>query len=294
MSATVGLAPRGREGTFDVEGRHNVVWKWKVNTGDRTKDEAHVVYTIMPTISVTLGMAHPSLTGHYLKTMAARQSSDDGEQWEVTGTFSQYDPTLTGGANPLDAAPKWVMRSNTRQIPLDVDATGAAIRNSAGQRFTQPVTRDFNEPLVVVTRNEVMPDVEAIGALDQTINSGVFLGVFPAKTCRFVGWEIAAVNTHPAVGTYRTVQYTFAVKYDTWQVRILDQGTARLVGGKRRPIYADESTKATIKSDPTMLDGSGGVLGDSADPVYLPFDVYEEADFDLFGFGPEPEPEPEP
>lgn len=288
MPIDVNPMREGRAATFDVEGRHSIQRKWVVETGDPGVDEQDV-YDAMVAEGFPLGVAHPSIVGHYLKSYSIKESADDCTQWEVVGTYSQYDPAITGGTNPLAAKAQWTIRSNMRQVPVLVDANGDRVVNSAGEAFTQPATREFNEPVLVVTRNQaaIGPALIAmIASLDNKVNAGPFLGVFPPKTCRFVGWDIATNETHPIAGEYVTVQYQFKVKYDTWTIKLVDHGRNQLIGGKRKPIYTKDKT--AIKSETTLLDGAGRVLGDDLPAVELAFEFYESADFETFGFTPAP------
>ncbi|WP_145952325.1 hypothetical protein [Paludisphaera borealis] len=243
------------------------------------------VYEMLKSAGIVLNMAYnldgETILGHYLQSLVPTESTDDGIQWDVVGTFAQYDPTQTGGENPLNAKTQWTMRPNIRQIPVDVDSNGVPVRNSAGQRFTQPLTRDYNDGIINVVRNEASIDPALLAAVEQKVNDDLFLGVFPAKTCRFVSAEVS--NGFGPDGTpYVTVQYQFALKWSTWVVKLLDQGTVHLESGKQKPNYS--SGGVTIKSDPSLLDGSGGLLADGADPVYREFEPYEAIDFSIFNF----------
>src|SRR5207244_2191277 len=65
--------------------------------------------------------------------------------------------------------------------------------------------------------------------------------------------------------TYRpngTVFYVGGTKYDSWTMLVLDQ-----------------------KQDGTLLDGHGQPLPPSQPPVYLPYEVYHDVEFNEINFG---------
>lgn len=280
MAVTVNKKPRGRSGSLNGDGRHSLVHKWTVQSDDPAKGQ-DVIYDALKANGIELNMAHPTVPGHYLRTIQLDETSEDGLQWEAVGTFSQYDPGSTGGSDPLSAKAQFSVRSNIRQVPVDVDLDGKPVRNSARQRFAVPVTRDANDPVLTVVRNEEAVDPLFLKGLENTVNGTDFMG-YPAGTVRYVTHEITS-QRDPLGNPYVQVSYQFNVNLDGWIAKPIDQGTVHLEDGVQEPNYT-EDWKA-IRQDPVFLDGAGGVLAEDAEAVYLEFTIYEEVDYaTIFNF----------
>src|SRR5262249_31363712 len=85
---------------------------------------------------------------------------------------------------------------------------------------------------------------------------------------------------------YYKLSYEFDINYDKFKIRPVDQGT-RIYKGFGDP---NDPTSYIVFTDALdeiggsiMLDGEGGVLFDTDNPVNLEFDLYPEANLLLLG-----------
>jgi hypothetical protein len=206
--------------------------------------------------------------------------------------------------NPLNRPPVWkysyqqtteVVASANREVskrtfntvngrvdfdhPIDTVVTvGGPVVNSAGLPFDPPATIEVSRPIVTVTHNLAAFDHSAFDDLQDAVNSVGWWGLNP-RCARCIGLE--ATSAYENGVSFWQVTYTFAVKRDTWDVRILDCGYSEKYdsgGGvfKQRKIKDAWGREAT---EPVPLDGNGAKLAVGQPPVYMVFRVYRERDF---------------
>ena len=173
---------------------------------------------------------------------------------------------------PLSREPVMWIERGSESVPVTRDRTGAAIINSAGQPFDEPIFRDQPANIFVVRR--YFDSLVAIDRLnshfDETVNSDAILSRAIGEL-RYMGTETGEpVNETNAA--YWVGMGKVAVRKGGWVARILDRGwkIKTTTGGLANAV--DENGLQV--TEPELLDGAGYYLGNLAPPVFLPFELY--------------------
>ena len=97
---------------------------------------------------------HPTLNGHYCRSVKVRQASGAPRHWTIDAEYSSA-PTRDGDneENPLLRPAKITWRTNQYRQAIDKDITGKAILNSAGDYFDPPVEVDVAYWTFTVKKN---------------------------------------------------------------------------------------------------------------------------------------------
>jgi hypothetical protein len=191
------------------------------------------------------------------------------------GTPSTVEPTLF--ENPL-LRPADVSWSTVRiKRPLTVDNAGEPIVNSAGDPFDPPLEYEQVNLIFTVVKNRATHDAEALRGYINAINSATWLQ-FPAKSLRCN--DITATREFENSGFFWRVTFIFEYQARLWNpLKVLDAGY--------RELFLFEHQRITDQfgappSRPVLLDGNGEQLPVGDPPVFLEFNVYDEADFKDF------------
>jgi len=206
--------------------------------------------------------------------------------YQITVTYT----SLGGGGSGDEADPlaedwdvEWSF--NATSEPIDKDIDGKALLNSSKEPFDPPISEDFHDLVLRVTRNEATFDPIIADSYMHTVNDGLFLQTFQpgqAKVVNYAGRPVKYNN-----GVYHIVNYEIHFRRDGWGRRLLDQGYRTKTGTDEdgKPTYATVLDDAgTPVSQPVLLDGAGGKLADGADEVYLTFTTKASSNFAFFGF----------
>lgn len=196
--------------------------------------------------------------------------------WEVTVEFG--DPQFEDLESPLNAPPQVSWGFEDRRAPVERDATGAWIRNSAGDRFDEIVYADDFRRTLQITRNEASFPVAVADALGNRLNASTWQG-YGAKLVKLK--PITADRAyHNLIGGYWVVKYefTFAPIAADWKSYILDAGIYEVVSGEKRRIVMDDGTLA---ASPVPLDGSGARLPVAGSEVFTEWELIPTANFAL-------------
>lgn len=160
-----------------------------------------------------------------------------------------------------------------------VDADGDEInKNSAGDIFANPITKDYYNLQLTISRDEVdfSPDFSSI--MQQTINENEI--IIAGKTCEPKTMLLTSYTAkqNPKDETWRA---TLILRYkpDTWVLKILDAGLNQLIAGKLTPITAPNQRAVTA---PVKLK-DGLELPSGVDPVFLDKNIYALTDFKSLG-----------
>lgn len=201
-----------------------------------------------------------------------------GIYWKVTVQYQPWSPSAFGSDPVL-----WPLRvqfggERTERV-IYFDKDGNAIRNSAGDRFSEPVTVDDHITTLIITRNELVSafDPDLASAYSDTVNAGAWNG-FAAGHCKMgiisTGEEKFDSNN---LRWYYTVTYPVQVRRTPWVKELLDQGYNELnaSGDAVAPVMNDGQPVA----DPVCLDGAGRRIAEHGSPVTLTFDVEDAADW---------------
>ncbi len=210
--------------------------------------------------------SHPYDPWMYVNSKSAEQISPDVVKVTVNYTRAQ-DPLA------MDPQFSWTSLSSSENIDSDID--GKPIINSAGETFTDPIQEDYYDLVLTYSDNQLSFDPVAARAYQGTINSDTFLN-FPVKTVRCT--KYTATRQRIADTYYWQRDLEFVMRYDPnnalangWVRRLMDKGYNKLTTGGVREVIKD--TNGDAMSEPTLLNGEGGVLTDTANPVFLNYNT---------------------
>lgn len=230
----------------------------------------------------TLHPLHEFDNGSFVQAVNAEEASGGaGIEWKVTVNYGPWSPAVFGSDPTL-----WPLRvtfggERTEKV-VEFDNTGAPIRNSAKDRFGDPVTIDDHITTLLITRNELVStfDINLASAFSDSINEAEWNGI-PERWAK-MGIITTSEEKYDSNGFvwYYTVTYPVQVGRKPWRKDLLDQGYNQIVGGKSVSIKGPDGQPL---SDPRALNGSGVALGVSGSPVTLPFYVFDETDWDVLG-----------
>lgn len=241
-------------------------------------------YSVILALNYALGTTFPTDPWAAVLNLDVECASDDGYTWFGTVDYGPYDPRIT--ENPLDQPPEleWDAVQFERTADVDVE-TGLAVVNSAGDYFDPPVLRDDSRPVLRVSVNMADPLPPDLFLLKDKVNNAPFLGwdLHCAK-CSPVRARQAFHPSVPGTGLYWAVTLEIQFHEETWDPKILDQGLRKLDATTTPPTQKQIVIDGSLATAPALLDGAGGVLENGADPVFLQFRVYPEADFSILGF----------
>jgi hypothetical protein len=198
---------------------------------------------------------------------------NDDCSWVVTVEYGPYDPTEFP-ENPLNHPVKVSWNGNRFERVVFIDANGNPVLNSAGDYFDPPLMADDSRPMLRIVRNEQLYNPTYANLWKDTVNLDVFWG-FDAGTVK-LAFPNGDLEFSPVCGFYDVVTYEFEVNANGWVKQILDQGMRQIVSGKKVKILDDAG--AAVDS-PALLNGAGKKLATGGAPVFLPFTVYQTADF---------------
>lgn len=225
--------------------------------------------------------------GAFVNEITAEQiggAEGAGIAWKVAVTYEPWDPF---DSDPTLQKIRVTFGGERTERVVDFDRNGVPIRNSAGDRFGDPVTVDDHITTLVITRNELVSDfnISLASAYSDTINGGAWNGI-AARWCK-MGIISTSEEQYDSFAQrwYYKVTYPVQIGRKPWRKDLLDQGFNELRGG---PYYGggDETKPTPIMnegqpiSDPVALDGFGQRLPVGGEPVTLTFDVFEETNWD--------------
>jgi hypothetical protein len=166
-------------------------------------------------------------------------------------------------------------------IPDDAGAT-KPICNSAGDYFDPPVEGDVLRLTMRVQRNERLPAIATLLKLANNVNRDVWNG-FPARTVK-IDPIVLPEREYSQVSDsiYYPMEYTFQIRFDTWDKVLLDQGKRRLVTSGGTTTLQNILIDGIPTTSDVLLNGSGAALPSPIVPanvVYMAFEIYQKTDF---------------
>jgi hypothetical protein len=197
----------------------------------------------------------------------------------VTSDYSTVVPSAsqpgTATGNPLDMAPiirrDWV----TTVEPIDKDADGNLITNSALQQPDPPLTEEFDDLRITVIRNEPLVSNEKLLAYHNHVNASPFAGAGSYEVrCRMTTEEL----WHGQM-LYSRVNYEFIIRNGGWRRRLLDAGWhyRTEVDGEWVTQPFKEANGDPVRT-PRLLDGCGQPLPQGAEPMFLEYTRFPRAE----------------
>lgn len=220
--------------------------------------------------------------GSFVNSVECQNTDETGTAWKVTVQYEPWDPF---NDDPSLRKVRVTFGGERTERVVDFDKNGVPIRNSAGDRFGDPVTVDDHITTMVITRCEYVSDFD-LGLASQysdTINSLSWNG-FGVNYLK-MGIITTSEEQYDSLTQrwYYVVTYPVQVGRLPWRKRLLDQGFNELAGG---PYYGGGDVKTVPimnegqpVADPVALDGEGHRLEVGGEPVTLTFDVFDEADW---------------
>jgi hypothetical protein len=233
--------------------------------------------------------------GSWCRNVEVRQDAACPELWRATVSYSSQltRPDLNLLENPL-LRPLEIEWSGTDvMIPMEYDADGEAILNSAGELFDPPPETEDSRIVLKITRNLAVWDALDRLKYRKTVNTQRWFGFAAGQVlCNDMrgsrGFENGlyywkeSVEFHIRTPRFEvlneeTNEYELEAPADVWKLRILDRGLYERVGGKLQ-IALDRLGRPV--SQPVIFNGAGRKLT-AGDPTYLQFQRYRRRDFNL-------------
>lgn len=254
-----------------------------------------------------LGFPHPNDLAAIVQSIKPSQDSSDPQRWLVSVDYdtecdidSEKQDPKDVDENPLNRPP--VFKFSFQQVSevtadsQDYDLTtglltgrNKPIRNSAKLPFDPPLTIEVSRPVVTVTVNRAVWSLDDAIQLQDAVNDKPWQNL-NARVARCIGVEAGSKFENKI--RYWEVQYSFALKRDTWDIRLLDAGFAELIpssveesiGGNPALVIPERYVKITDAfgreaTEPVPLNGSGRKLRPGDPAVFRVFRVYKERDF---------------
>jgi len=150
------------------------------------------------------------------------------------------------------------------------------IQHSGKLPFDPPVITPIARPILTVTKNMPFATIQQVMRLKNSVNLTAWKGV-PPRCAKITSVEHDGGKIKNGI-TYVESRWEIQLNPDTWDVRILDAGTARVVIAPAPitglPVKGFEVFKDKHGfnfAEPIPLDGKGSPLDPDADPVFLRF-----------------------
>ncbi len=211
-----------------------------------------------------------------IATTFAVEEKEEPEVWEAQVTYKLViDPTAEPGL--------WRRSTGQNEVALDMDATGAAYLNSAGDPFDPPPTAP--EPYLIMSCQKNRASIDENDIIENFLhctNSVGYRGIGAGLV------YLADFQANPAFRFgvhYFETTWTFWARARGWGQSLLDCGFRHWPGAPfaatvRRTIRGPDGQPV---SSPALLDGSGRKLTPGSPPVFLPFTPCNSADFNSLG-----------
>ncbi|GAF73804.1 unnamed protein product, partial [marine sediment metagenome] len=217
--------------------------------------------------------AYPNETWTYVSDVSVKPASGP--------THFKAIVTYVSTPDPLNEDPEITWSFAVSNEPVDRDIDGKPLVNSAGESFDPPITKDANDIVLHIVRNEAGFNSIVADNYKGAVNGDMFFGFGPGRVKCI---NINGVKTRAAALTFWQVTYEF--QFRRWQGipntpnvgwirRILDEGFREKTGVEDgKAVYAVITDASDNKlSQPVLLDGNGKILADGADAVFLEFNL---------------------
>lgn len=219
----------------------------------------------------------------------ASVDNEEGRCYDITITYSKPGQYPSEEQNVV----RFSNATYTRVVDVAWNTSDKAftnaIINSAGDPFDPPVQQEYSNLRVSITKNFVDGSGFVVSNIQEfqntvNLNEETIVGMeVPAKRARMVNIEaypFPYVNDFGNTTTFWKVTFLIEIYGEEWgaNTRILDRGFNYLDdSGIKQPYKVGDDDDQS--SEPVLLDGSGGQLGDGDDPVFLDFLTFEPKDW---------------
>jgi hypothetical protein len=200
------------------------------------------------------GLADP--LGAYAERISVRQVDDDPNEWLAVVYYSSRSPNPQQNTeSPTQRTPTVKWDFVQWQRPIERDAEGFAMVNSAGEKFDPPIEIDDSRLQLTITRYETSYSPALALSYKDVVNSDVFAGCQPGQ-----------VKAKPFTSDqqFENGVYYFAVTYvfdfrQTWKLHIIDQGYHTMDPTTGALVVINDKNFQPV-SAPALLNGDGGLL----------------------------------
>jgi hypothetical protein len=208
--------------------------------------------------------------------------------WLATVEYGLWNPLdHSADGDPVNQPLRYRLEGVNTPEPVwetiaDEDGVKHPVVNSAGDYFDPPVETDVLRLTLRVQRNEAGPSIATILELANKVNDAEWNG-FPARTVKLDPIVLPEREYSQVTGAiYYPMEYTFQIRFDTWDKIVLDQGKRRLVESSGTTTLENILVDGIPTTSDVLLDGSGQALPRPVDPaavVYKSFEIYQKTDF---------------
>ena len=200
--------------------------------------------------------------------------------YRVTATYSNLTTNKKQETqSPLDQPPQIEFSFAATNEQIDRDINDDPILNSALESHDPPITRDFYDLVIRITKNQSSFDYDQAAEYISSINSDRFYGFSPYKVkCN----DYSGRSVDNGAFRYWETKYEFQVRQDGWDRRVLDQGFRSYDGDDDdgNPIFTNfTDSSGNAVSQPVLLNGSGAKLSTNSDAVFNQYFIYEAKSF---------------
>jgi len=284
----------GRGGTDTHLNRRTYREMWEIICSTPDEDPNAVANAVgLP----QLGSAALSDPTAYFVDFDLAQSEDTPFHWYFSARYDSqpelpeaFDPGASGASpgdipeNPLLRPTVWSVNFQKTSEPAvkwykvdpleNVEANLSLVRNSADLPFDPPATIEVSRPVIRAVKN--IPPAQAtlafFSSLQDVVNDRLWRGLQP---------RVARIDGVTGQGRFENgvpfveVSLEIALKWDTWDLRILDAGymeKLRRGSGPGGPVVTWTKMRDPFNqeaSSPIPLDGAGKKLAPDGTPVFL-------------------------
>jgi hypothetical protein len=288
MSANAVSAPKDWSVETDDEGHGDYTLTWGVETTSAL-DGPDVALSAsgLPIPGASLSALGGNPWAFFNRKGAAKLKKVDAlrKYWDVTTIFTTRPArrcTTNAIEDPL-LEPHKVKGTFAQTIQeLLYDVNGAALVNSAQQRYTGAIVQDtVSTPSVELEMNCSFIDLSWLANYADSYNLATHWGM-PARSikCTTGPWERVLYGT---CYFYFIVRFTFELRLPNWDIVVPDEGTRVKVAGSspaRYVQYKDEREENGV----TFLNGAGAALASGATLVTKTFQRPKQKDFSAAGW----------
>jgi len=264
-----------RSGEADSDGRRAYHRRFLVVVNDPRDGPQTVMLSLgINPFDIYAGFDYDVDVGARIKRLEVKQRGDDPYYYDVLVEFDSKVEQF-----PLDplARPTLIYYGFSRygQVVWQ-DVFFAPIMNSAGEYYDPPPEVDRSRLQIKMVRNEAVFDPNVALAYQDAVNSDVWFGIAPG----LVRVNITGDPQQENGEYFYQVTYEFELRWDGWQLSILDQGRYAIPVSGGQPVRILDADGAEV-TDPVPLDGQGGVLANYSptNAVYRTHNVYRSVPF---------------
>lgn len=203
--------------------------------------------------------------------------------WTVEYQYTSYSSKQLNGVDvdPLNEPPKFSGSFLRVNEIFEEDNEGNAILMSSGEPPDPPLEEGVSYPTLRIEMNVASPALALWADYANAVNTGTFWGLGARK------WAIEKIDWQDQFrgngSRYVTVVFEFAAKYNTWDRKFLDRGYYRKVVAPIEGKILITDVDGQPVNAPRLLDGTGNVLEEGADPVYITKKLRPERSFGSLG-----------